>query len=489
MMYSGTFKPRIDSAEARALREALTPLIDFLPSASDRRMASDICTKSVTLGMTSAQAHWVRQFVAKAQKFAASGRKGSEVVDADIWGSASDSGSGSGSATAAPSGSVHITLRAVELIQAGQIIEAIKEVRDTSGCSLREAKDAVETFVTTSREASTTQASTSTAMQQQQVVEIGADDLQAALKRVVDPALTAIAQQVETNAQTRQRLFNEGAARAIADEATRRALAELDSRVPREVIVRVERGDVTRSAEGRQHPNFELLCRAASIRVNGHVPGIMLAGEAGSGKTTGARNLASAFGLAWHFNGAISFPHEMLGFIDAGGRYHRTPFREAYEHGGVYTFDEVDRSDPVALLSVNPHLANGLATFPDGQIKRHEDCIIVATANTWGHGADANYSGATKLDAAFLSRFPVKIAWDIDERLEDDIVSNAEWLLRVRSARKRAQQVGLKVIIDTRHGQAGAQLIAQGFTHDEAASMTYLAGLKPDQRKQVEGGK
>jgi hypothetical protein len=34
---------------------------------------------------------------------------------------------------------------------------------------------------------------------------------------------------------------------------------------------------------------------------------------------------------------------------------------------------------------------------------------------------------------------------------------------------------------------AGAALIAQGFTHDEAAQITYLAGLSPDQAKIVEG--
>jgi hypothetical protein len=152
---------------------------------------------------------------------------------------------------------------------------------------------------------------------------------------------------------------------------------------------------------------FEHLLKAASVRMpNGYAPGIFLAGEASSGKTTGAHQLAEALELDWHFNGAISFPHEMLGFIDGAGKYHRTPFRDAYERGGVYTFDEVDRSDPVALLSVNPHLANGVATFPDKQIKRHKDCIIVCTANTWGLGADANYSGATKLDAAFLIQIP-----------------------------------------------------------------------------------
>jgi cobaltochelatase CobS len=219
---------------------------------------------------------------------------------------------------------------------------------------------------------------------------------------------------------------------------------------------------------------------------NGYTNGVFLAGEASSGKTTGAKMLAEALGLRWHFNGAISFPHEMLGFIDGAGKYHRTPFREAYEFGGVYTFDEVDRSDPVALLAVNPHLANGVATFPDKQVKRHKDCYIICTANTWGLGADANYSGATKLDAAFLSRFPIKLAWDIDPVLEEKIVTNAGWLARVRKARGNARAVGLKVMIDTRAAMAGQSLIEAGYTEDEAAGMTYLANLKPEQRKQVE---
>jgi cobaltochelatase CobS len=118
-------------------------------------------------------------------------------------------------------------------------------------------------------------------------------------------------------------------------------------------------------------------------------------------------------------------------------------------------------------------------------VKRHKDCVIVCTANTWGLGADANYSGATKLDAAFLSRFPIRLAWDIDPDLESEIVANPAWLARVRHARQRARAVGLKVLIDTRAAQAGACLIAAGYTPDEAAGMTYLANLKPEQRSQL----
>jgi dynein-related subfamily AAA family protein len=274
----------------------------------------------------------------------------------------------------------------------------------------------------------------------------------------------------------------------VVDAVIPRVMSEMEKRAPRKVEVVVKRQDEKEyRVEGHKHAMFDTLLRAAVSRLpTGYSPGIFLQGEASSGKTTGAKMLADALKLNWHFNGAISFPHEMLGFIDGAGKYHRTPFRDAYEKGGVYTFDEVDRSDPVALLAVNPHLANGVATFPDKQVRRHKDCIIVCTANTWGLGADANYSGATKLDAAFLSRFPIRINWDIDPQLEETIVAHPEWLARVRRARERARACGIKVMIDTRIALAGASMIGQGFSIDEAANFTYLANLKPEQRKQVE---
>jgi cobaltochelatase CobS len=281
--------------------------------------------------------------------------------------------------------------------------------------------------------------------------------------------------------------LNDGDLEKIQGIITANVLVEIENRKPRQVEIKVEAEGKVRKVSGSPHKMFEHLIRATSKRgPNGYVHGLFLAGEASSGKTTGAKMLAEVLGLKWHFNGAISFPHEMLGFIDGAGKYHRTPFREAYEHGGVYTFDEVDRSDPVALLAVNPHLANGIATFPDKQVKRHKDCIIICTANTWGLGADANYSGATKLDAAFLSRFPIKLPWDIDPLLEEKIVSNHEWLDRVRTARGNARSAGLKVMIDTRAAMAGQTLIEIGYSMDEAAAFTYLANLKPEQRKQVE---
>ena len=139
--------------------------------------------------------------------------------------------------------------------------------------------------------------------------------------------------------------------------------------------------------EGPLHPNFPLLLKMAQARdADGHHVNIFLRAKQAPGRPPRASSWPKHLN-AGELNGAIWMPRQMLGFVDATGNYHRTPFRNAYEHGGIYTLDEVDQSDPAALLAVNPHLANGMATFPDGEIKRDKDWPIVCTANTCGSGA------------------------------------------------------------------------------------------------------
>lgn len=262
----------------------------------------------------------------------------------------------------------------------------------------------------------------------------------------------------------------------------------LRQREPPAVRLEIAKGGEVRTVEGTHHPKFATLMRALSARQgDGYAPNIWISGPAGSGKTHAAKTAAKALGVAFHYNGALSMPHELLGFIDAAGRYHRTPFREAYEHGGVYLFDEVDGSDNSALLALNAALANGTATFPDGQYARNANCYVVATANTWGLGATAEYIGRSKIDAAFLSRFPVRIGWDYDEALERAISGNVTFADRVQGARRAARKAGLKVLIDPRASIAGAALVASGFTEIEAAELTYLANLTPDQRRMIVG--
>ena len=255
------------------------------------------------------------------------------------------------------------------------------------------------------------------------------------------------------------------------------------------IRIEVGRADgTTGKVDGHSHPKLATLLRALSARqTNGYRVNVLLVGGTSSGKTHGAEQTAKAMGLSFGAHGAMAMQHELMGFIDANGHYHRTPFRDAFEHGGAVCLDELDSWDQCCTLSLNACLANGYGSFPDGIVKRHPDCVIIAAANTNGTGGTVEYSGRNRLDAAFLSRFPVKIQWDADPALEVAISGNPEFARRVQAARERARSAGLKHLIDARQMQAGAALIAAGFTSDEAADMTYLAGLSKEQRRMVEG--
>jgi hypothetical protein len=257
--------------------------------------------------------------------------------------------------------------------------------------------------------------------------------------------------------------------------------------VPTRVVI-VDKGTEMPVA-GLVHKMFPVLLRAAKARsVNGFPANVWLAGPTGSSKTTSARKLAAALNLPFYTHGSASMAFEYVGFVDAGGTYHTTGLRQAWEHGGVVLIDECDGSDNAALLAINPMCADTIAVFPDSPVPvaRHPDCVIIAAGNTWGNGATAEFIGRAKIDAAFLSRFPVKLAWDYDSDLEIAMCGNASWARRVQRARDNARSAGIKVVIDPRHSIFGAALIAAGFSPDEAARMTYLASLSPEVARQIE---
>lgn len=252
-----------------------------------------------------------------------------------------------------------------------------------------------------------------------------------------------------------------------------------------DVTVRTESGEIAAEIKGA-HYRLPVLLKAMQARqANGRVPNIMLSGPTGSGKTHAVEQCAKALGLEFWSNGAISQDYQLVGFRDASGTYRTTPLREAFGRPAVYLFDEFDSSDNSPMLCIAAVLANSGFHFPDEFVSRHVESRIICAGNTWGSGATADFCGRNKIDAAIRSRFPVRIAWPYDEKLEIAMSGNPAWAARVQKARALAVSHGLKVIIDPRMTQAGAGLIAQGFTDDEAAEMTYLADLNPDQRKML----
>jgi len=256
--------------------------------------------------------------------------------------------------------------------------------------------------------------------------------------------------------------------------------------VPRPVTVTVksEESGETRDM-GIQHKLFPTLLQICSAYKQGRGPlNVWLAGPAGSGKTTAAQNVAKALDLKFYFTGAISEPFSLLGFKNANGEYQRTAFREAYENGGIFLFDEIDGSSNDAVLPFNAATANGHCAFPDGLVERHKDCIIIAAGNTFGLGATADYVGRTKLDAATLDRY-VFLSWDVDEALELAIANNDNWVKRVQQVRANVKARGIKVLITPRASVYGATLLATGMAWPQVEELTLRKGMSPEQWKEV----
>lgn len=273
---------------------------------------------------------------------------------------------------------------------------------------------------------------------------------------------------------------NEDRVRAIVDTAIADAVSRLVNRVS------VQVADLPEVDCGVQHRMFPVLLRACSARMaDGHRLNVWLRGPAGSGKTTAGKMVAKALSLRFVTNGAISQPFELLGFMGVQGTLVRTPFREAWEHGGVYLFDEVDSSNPNAVLAFNAALANGVCAFPDGMVERHPDCVVLAGANTSGNGATSDYVGRMKQDAAFLNRF-VEIDWPVDEALESAIVPHTDWVRRVQGVRARVEQRGLKGhMVTPRASVYGAALLAAGIDWNTVEQMTLRKGLSDDAWTQI----
>jgi MoxR-like ATPase len=254
---------------------------------------------------------------------------------------------------------------------------------------------------------------------------------------------------------------------------------------PREINVTVGAAP-TLTLPGPSHFLLERVLKYVSNGIN-----VMLVGPAGSGKTTLASQVAQALELPFGMCGAEVQEHHLLGFIDAHGTCTRTPFREIFENGGLWLFDEMDGASAEALLVANAALANGHAPFPDGLIKRHQKCHILAAANTFGTGATAEYVGRNQLDAATLDRY-WRISFPYDETLESSLVSAilptgeaTQWLTNVRTWRARAE--GQRVIVSPRLAIEGARMIAVGISHDEAASRLFES-LPADMVRKIRNG-
>lgn len=261
------------------------------------------------------------------------------------------------------------------------------------------------------------------------------------------------------------------------------ALSKIQDNRP--TVVSLERKELAPVNLGVQHKHFPELLQMcnASLRNNSHL-NVWIYGPAGTGKSTAAELVAKALELDFYTNGKLATEYAVLGFINVSG-YQSTEFRKAYELGGIYLADEIDGSMPDALLALNGALANGHCVFPDKVVTRHPNFIFLAAANTTGTGATIDYVGRFKQDAAFNDRF-VFLDWPLDEGLEDSLVADKTWLLRVRDIRKNIAKVGIKGhLITPRAAIYGEALLASGLSIDRVEQSVLKKGLSEAQWTQI----
>ncbi len=271
---------------------------------------------------------------------------------------------------------------------------------------------------------------------------------------------------------------NESIIRHIAADEARKIIDNAPAR--RLEVILPERSVMI---EGPLHYQTDLVIRTAGIGQP-----IMLVGPAGCGKTTIGEHTAKALALSFYITNTITDTHELIGFIDGHGRYHSTPFRQAFENGGVWIADEIDAWEAGALLTANSALANGYCMFPDQRepITRHPEFKMIATANTFGTGADRVYVGRNELDAASLDRFAtIPVDYDLDlERMFAG--QHDKWLDHVWNVRKQVNELRIRHVVSSRAISMGAAALSVGIDWEMCEQMYLYKGMPQRDRDKLE---
>lgn len=282
-------------------------------------------------------------------------------------------------------------------------------------------------------------------------------------------------------------------AQAVADEAIKAGA------VPRPVTISVQDRTGNVKDVGLAHKMLQVLLQMLQVVLN-----VYLWGAPGGGKTHAAQQAAKALGLKFY---SISLEpstlaHALLGYKDvATGTYHGTPFREWFEHGGLFLIDELDNAHGSILVALNSALDNGFLSFPDGEcVVRHARAVMVGTGNTSGRGAHPAFPTRKPFDKAFASRLAY-IEWHYDNAMEGaqaravaeavfddkDVAESAAsaWVTYVRAARAFIEQHAMPLFVSPRVTFAGLRLLSAGFKPEAVADAMLFQGIEAAMRERI----
>jgi cobaltochelatase CobS len=228
---------------------------------------------------------------------------------------------------------------------------------------------------------------------------------------------------------------------------------------------------------------------------------ILMVGPMGTGKSFMAKQVGAALDLPVREISLTPQTAEsrLFGYMDAQGNYVRTAFRDWWEHGGVFHFDELDNGHASIMAGINAAMAkcrddDAELEFPDGRVPKAPRTIGLASANTYGRGPDRQYL-RQPLDAATLDRFePIPVPYDKQVELSACMSTGLEsakvdkTLGYVRHLRDRAESARLPLMLGLRRSHAVCQWQAIGRTPQRAVEISLRRDIsESDWRKVTEG--
>ncbi len=149
---------------------------------------------------------------------------------------------------------------------------------------------------------------------------------------------------------------------------------------------------------------------------------IMIIGPSGTGKSHVLRQVAEyldmPYGETAINDGATR--GDLLGRWVGLDKFVSSQACDIYAGGGIHNYEEIDAADERMLIVMNGALASNVMFNSSNGEKyvKHENSIAASTANTFGLGADAKFTGRNKLDHATLDRFRMgRCLYLLDEEL------------------------------------------------------------------------
>lgn len=256
----------------------------------------------------------------------------------------------------------------------------------------------------------------------------------------------------------------------------------------------------------RQHFMFPALLRLLCIRDRNDQPlNIAVTGPAGNGKTSMALNCADALGIQPVLQPFTpqTTKSDLLGYMAANGQFVASPFYEAFTKGKIFIADEFDAANPAIAVTLNAAVANRTLTFPNLEtVKAHPNFRAVFVMNTLGRGADHQYTGRMRQDAATLDRM-VYLEVPIDKGLEAAIANvekgspaidltkggrfsgNNEILGIVQSVREAIERLQMKYIVSPRATLHATAMHMGGFGKNWIMDCCVWRGMSETDRKLI----